>query len=202
MTPFIRLHPNDDVLIARQQLVGGTQVEGITTRGLVPPGHKVATRPIPSGSPIVKFGQVIGYATADIAPGAHVHVHNCAMGGHDQDYKIGVDYRPVQYREPMGATFKGIRRPDGRVGTRNFIALCSTVNCSSFSPLKWVSLAVNGCSPLCVSRCSVQYSRGTKASISSSRSTIMRRAGDCTRPALKPGLILRHSSGDRLKPTR
>src|SRR5688572_1525189 len=119
---FIRLDPQDNVVAAIVSLPTGTVLEGegVTVLRAVPMGHKVATRPIPSGSPVVKFGQIIGYATADIAPGAHVHVHNCAMGGHDQDYQIGVDYRPVQYREPMGATFKGIRRPDGRVGTRNF----------------------------------------------------------------------------------
>ena len=59
-------------------------------------GHKVATRPIPNGAPVMKFGQIIGYATDDIPPGAHVHVHNCAMGEHDQNYQIGVDYRPVR----------------------------------------------------------------------------------------------------------
>jgi altronate hydrolase len=80
---------------------------------------------------VVKFGQVIGYATENIAPGAHVHVHNCAMGAHDQDYRIGADYRPIQRRDPRNATFMGLRRADGRVGTRNFIALCSTVNCSA-----------------------------------------------------------------------
>ncbi len=53
------------------------------------------------------------------------------MGSHDQDYKIGVDYKPVQYRDPSEATFKGLVRADGRVGTRNYIALCSTVNCSA-----------------------------------------------------------------------
>jgi altronate hydrolase len=130
---FIRLHTEDNVIVAVVSLPTGARIEaeGITVERAVPMGHKVATQPIPKGSPVLKFGQIIGYATADIAPGAHVHVHNCAMGEHDQNYEIGVDYRPVQYRDPRGATFKGLRRADGRVGTRNYIALCSTVNCSA-----------------------------------------------------------------------
>ncbi|HWT29499.1 MAG TPA: UxaA family hydrolase, partial [Propylenella sp.] len=130
---YVRLHANDNVVVATASLPTGTvlDAEGVTVARAVPMGHKIATGPIRSGEAVIKFGQIIGYATADIAPGAHVHVHNCAMGEHDQNYQIGVDYRPVQYREPMGATFKGLRRADGRVGTRNFIALCSTVNCSA-----------------------------------------------------------------------
>ena len=130
---FVRLDAGDNVVVATVSLPTGASLEGegVTVARAVPMGHKVATRPVPAGSPVLKFGQIIGVATEDIAPGAHVHVHNCAMGGHDQDYRIGVDYRPVQYRDPMAATFKGIRRANGQVGTRNFIALCSTVNCSA-----------------------------------------------------------------------
>jgi altronate hydrolase len=130
---FVRLHPDDNVVIAVVSLPSGTDLdgEGVSVARAVPMGHKVATAAIPSGAPVKKFGQIIGYATQDISAGAHVHVHNCAMGDHDQDYHIGVDFRPVQYRDPAEATFKGLRRADGRIGTRNYIALCSTVNCSA-----------------------------------------------------------------------
>jgi altronate hydrolase len=130
---FIRLHSDDNVVVAAVSLPTGSSIEaeGVTVARAVPMGHKVATRAVPAGSPVLKFGQIIGYATQDIAPGEHVHVHNCAMGEHDQNYAVGVDYRPVQYRDPTEATFKGIRRSNGLVGTRNFIALCSTVNCSA-----------------------------------------------------------------------
>ena len=130
---FVRLHPSDNVVVAAASLPTGTRLESedVTVARAVPMGHKIATRPVPVGSPVLKFGQIIGYATQHIAPGEHIHVHNCAMGEHDQNYVIGVDYRPVQYREPAEATFKGIRRSNGLVGTRNFIALCSTVNCSA-----------------------------------------------------------------------
>lgn len=129
MTPFIRLHPNDDVLIARQQLVGGTQVEGITTRGLVPPGHKVATRAIETGQPVRRYNQIIGFASRPIAAGEHVHTHNLAMGDFDRDYAFGADVKAAQ--PPREASFMGIRRPDGRVATRNYIGILSSVNCSA-----------------------------------------------------------------------
>ena len=74
--------PNDDVVIARQQLVGGTKLldENVTVVGLVPPGHKVATRAIAKGEPVKRYNQIIGFASRDIAPGEHVHLHNLAMG--------------------------------------------------------------------------------------------------------------------------
>ncbi len=129
----IRLHPDDNVVVAAMSLRSSTALAepGVTVAKPVPRGHKVATVAIPKNNAVVKFGQVIGYATEDVAAGQHVHVHNCAMGEHDQNYEIGVDYRPVQYRDPSEATFKGLRRADGRVGTRNYIMLCSTVNCSA-----------------------------------------------------------------------
>src|SRR4051812_2363897 len=129
----VRLHSGDNVVVAAVSLPTGTALgsESVTVARAVPMGHKIATRLIRAGEAVVKFGQIIGYATADIAPGAHIHVHNCAMGEHDQNYQIGIDYKPVKYRDPMGASFMGLRRSNGKVGTRNFIALCSTVNCSA-----------------------------------------------------------------------
>ncbi len=128
----IRLNPNDDVVIARTQLVGGTLLadENVTVSGLVPPGHKVATRAIRAGSPIRRYNQIIGFASRDIAPGEHVHLHNLAMGAFERDYAFGVDVKPTRYVDPP-ATFMGIVRPDGRVATRNYIGLLSTVNCSA-----------------------------------------------------------------------
>ncbi|HVN36252.1 MAG TPA: altronate dehydratase family protein [Casimicrobiaceae bacterium] len=128
----IRLNPNDDVVIARTQLVGGTLLaeERVTVSGLVPPGHKVATRSISAGSPVRRYNQIIGFASRDIAPGEHVHLHNLAMGEFERDYAYGVDAKPTRYVDPP-ATFMGIVRPDGRVATRNYIGLLSTVNCSA-----------------------------------------------------------------------
>jgi altronate hydrolase len=128
----IRLHPNDDVVIARAQLVGGTQLldEKVTVSGLVPPGHKVATRAIKAGEPVRRYNQIIGFASRDIAPGEHVHLNNLAMGAFERDYAFGADMKPTQYLSPQ-ATFQGIVRADGRVATRNYIGILSTVNCSA-----------------------------------------------------------------------
>src|SRR5215510_12812 len=98
-TLTIRLHPNDDVVIARQQLVGGTTLieEGVTVVRLVPPGHKVATRAIPAGAPVKRYNQIIGFASRDIAPGEHVHLHNLEMRTFDRDYAFGADVKATQF---------------------------------------------------------------------------------------------------------
>ncbi|HQU48119.1 MAG TPA: altronate dehydratase family protein [Casimicrobiaceae bacterium] len=128
----IRLHPDDDVVIARQQLVGGTRLldENVTVAGLVPPAHKVATHAIAKGAPVRRYNQVIGFASRDIAAGEHVHLHNLAMGTFDRDYAFCADVRPTRYVDAP-ATFRGIVRPDGRVATRNYLGVLSTVNCSA-----------------------------------------------------------------------
>ena len=129
MTAFIRLHPQDDVLIARSQLVGGTTAESVVVKGLIPPGHKVATRAIAAGEPVRRYNQIIGFASKPIAAGEHVHTHNLAMGDFERDYAFGADVKPVPARRE--ATFMGIRRADGRVATRNYIGILSSVNCSA-----------------------------------------------------------------------
>ncbi|UTD27855.1 UxaA family hydrolase [Bradyrhizobium sp. WD16] len=127
----IRLHPDDSVVIARATLLPGTVVaDGITASDRVPAGHKVAVRPVAQGEPVRRYGQIIGFATAPIAPGQHVHTHNCGMGDFAKDYAYGVDARPTPQVE-VPATFQGIRRPDGRVATRNYIGILTSVNCSA-----------------------------------------------------------------------
>ena len=133
MTPFIRLHPCDDVLIARSQLVGGTTVESISVKGLIPAGHKVATRALAVGDPVRRYNQIIGFASKPIAAGEHVHTQNLwmaeAKGDFARDYAIGADVKPQPERRE--ATFMGYRRADGRVATRNYIGVLSSVNCSA-----------------------------------------------------------------------
>ncbi len=132
ISPVVRLHPADDVVIARSQLVGGTKLPGenVTVSGLIPPGHKVATRAIKAGAPVRRYNQIIGFASRDIAPGEHVHLNNLAMGDFERDYAFGVDVRPIEYVQPA-ATFQGIVRADGRIATRNYIGILSSVNCSA-----------------------------------------------------------------------
>src|SRR5437016_8959782 len=129
--PVIRLHPDDGVLIARSSLPPGMVVaEGVTTTERIPAGHKVATRAIAVGEPIRRYGQIIGFATAPIAPGQHVHTQNCGMGDFAKDYAYGADVKPVPNFD-LPATFEGIRRSDGRVATRNYIGILTSVNCSA-----------------------------------------------------------------------
>ncbi len=132
----IRLHPNDDVVIARQQLVGGTLLvaENVKVAGLVPPGHKVAVRRVRAGEPVRRYNQIIGFASRDIAPGDHVHLNNLEMRAFDRDYAFGADARPTEV-VTTPASFMGIARRDGpnagKVATRNYLGILSTVNCSA-----------------------------------------------------------------------
>ena len=130
--PFIRIHPTDNVVIARTQLLGGTVLEGegVTVSGLVPPGHKVATRAIALGEAVRRYGQVIGTATQPIAPGQHVHTHNLAFSDFAREHADGVDAVPTAF-EARPATFDGIVRADDRVATRNYIGVLTSVNCSA-----------------------------------------------------------------------
>ena len=132
MSLFIRIHPADDVVIAKQQLIGGTLLEGegVTVAGLIPPGHKVAVKPIRAGQPVRRYNQIIGTAKVDIAPGQHVHTHNLEFASFARDYAVGTGTHPTDYvAEP--ATFMGIVRPDGRVATRNYLGVLTSVNCSA-----------------------------------------------------------------------
>src|SRR5256714_4163235 len=129
--PVIRLHPDDGVLIARSSLPPGLVVdEGVTTAERIPAGHKVAIKPIAVGEPVRRYGQIIGLATVAISPGQHVHTQNCGMGDFAKDYAYGVDVKPVPNFD-LPATFEGIRRADGRVATRNYIGILTSVNCSA-----------------------------------------------------------------------
>ncbi|KAA9009397.1 UxaA family hydrolase [Histidinibacterium aquaticum] len=135
MSEPIVLDDADDVAILTTKAAEGDRPLGRGTPLAAPvqPGHKVARRTIARGAPIRKFGQVIGYATEEVPEGAHVHSHNCAIGAHDQDYAIGADLEAARAAIPdlPPRTFEGYAREDGRVGTRNMIALCATVNCSA-----------------------------------------------------------------------
>jgi altronate hydrolase len=133
-SPLIRLHANDNVLVARQPLALGQELAefGLRTRAQVPAGHKIAARRIAAGERVKKYDTVIGVALRDIEAGEHVHSHNLTLVDEYRDPAFGADLRPVAYvPEAERATFMGIVRPDGRVATRNFIGILSSVNCSS-----------------------------------------------------------------------
>ena len=96
----------------------------------IPAGHKVAVRAHAKGEPVRRYGQIIGFASDTIPPGAWVHTHNLGMGDFARDYAFGQDAKPT---EPVAspATFQGIIRADGRVATRNYIGIITSVNCSA-----------------------------------------------------------------------
>lgn len=133
LAPLLLLNPTDNVAVARRALKSG---ESLTVAGravvvteAIPANHKVAISPIPASREIRKFGQPIGSAAHDIAAGAWVHVHNVSIERERAGYEFSTDL--VQFASPSPRTFQGYRRKDGRAGTRNYIALISTVNCSA-----------------------------------------------------------------------
>lgn len=134
MSSIIHLQQQDNVGVSKAALPAGiTLIENdLTLRSDIPAMHKVALVPIAKGEAILKYGQVIGFANTDIAPGDHVHTHNCVMGDLEKDYgfcrnAVPTEYVPVEQR----ATFQGYRRANGKVGTRNYVGILTTVNCSA-----------------------------------------------------------------------
>lgn len=128
---FIVLSPEDNVAVASLAIEpGGELPDGVRAAARIDPGHKVAIHPIHVGEPVVKYGQAIGRATVEIAPGDHVHSHNLAF---DQDrLSIGAPVPPeAASAADKARTFMGYRRADGRAATRNFIGIIASVNCST-----------------------------------------------------------------------
>ena len=134
MSPLIRLHASDNVLVVREPLGLGQVLPefGLRTKAQLPAGHKIAARPIAAGERVLKYNVVIGAAMRDIQAGEHVHSHNIELVDEYRDPGFGLDVRPVDFvPEAERATFQGYVRADGGVGTRNFIGLFSSVNCSA-----------------------------------------------------------------------
>jgi altronate hydrolase len=132
MSTTIRLHPKDDVVIATRQLMSGAKIasEDLVVAGLIPPGHKIATRDIAAGEPVKRYNQIIGVAREAITRGQHVHTHNLSMADFTREHEFGIDKHATPFVDSP-ATFLGIRREDGRVATRNFIGVLTSVNCSA-----------------------------------------------------------------------
>jgi len=127
---LIVLHPDDTVAIARGPLAAGTPAgDGTTVRNPVPKGHKLALRAVRAGEAVIKFGQPIGHASSDIAAGEHVHTHNLAV----VDRSAEAEWSPPKTLPALEPSpeFMGYRRENGRVGTRNYLGVLTTVNCSA-----------------------------------------------------------------------
>ena len=130
----VRLHAADNVVTAKAAIAAGAALAGerVAAAAEIPVGHKVATAPIAAGEPVRKYDQIIGFASRPIAAGDHVHTHNVEVRAFARDYAYGSEARPTDFApEADRATFRGIVRDDGRVATRNYIGLVSSVNCSA-----------------------------------------------------------------------
>ncbi|OYU48484.1 MAG: galactonate dehydratase [Rhizobiales bacterium PAR1] len=127
----LRLNAADNVLVALETIEAGTELEGgLKAINRTPRGHKLATKAIPAGEAILKFGQIIGFASEAIPAGGWVHEHNVVMKDFTRDYAFGKDYIPTKFVEKP-ATFQGYKRANGKVGTRNYIGILTSVNCSA-----------------------------------------------------------------------
>ncbi len=134
LEPVIRLHPLDNVVVARYDLQPGTDIpdKTLVCREPIPAGHKVATADLEPGEAIRKYGQIMGFASKYIPRGAHVHTHNVEIKDYDRDYAFGAETRPTDLVAPENrATFRGIVRPNGRVATRNYIGILPTISCAN-----------------------------------------------------------------------
>ena len=127
---FIRLDRADTVITATRILALGTLVDGALTTAQIPSGHKVATIQMALGDPVRKYSQLIGYASCDIMPGDHVHTHNVDFRNTAMEYEFSTDLRLMPSAAKQD-TFMGFRRENGKVGTRNYIAIITSVNCSA-----------------------------------------------------------------------
>ena len=128
----LRLNAADNVVVAVDLIEPGATAAGVTATAKVPRGHKMAVAGIAKGAPVTKYGQIMGFATANIAPGEHVHSHNCGFAAFERDYAFARDAKeeevlPVEAQ----ATFQGFRRANGRAATRNYIGILTSVNCSA-----------------------------------------------------------------------
>ena len=142
----VQLHPEDHVALAKIDLARGlilvsTREPGdttrITVRDQIPSGHKLALRRIAAGETVLRYGQIIGIADRTILPGEHVHTHNLSSPHMARELAAGTDVAPIA-RSTGGQprTFLGYRRADGRVGTRNYLAVISTVDCAAPAALR------------------------------------------------------------------
>ncbi len=127
----IVLGDKDNVAIALRAILKDDPIGelGLSARTDIPKGHKVAKRAIPSGEAVFKYGQIIGRSTKDISAGEHVHTHNIEFTDHKSGYEFATEiHNNTSVAE--NAEFLGYQRDDGTVGTRNYIGILTSVNCS------------------------------------------------------------------------
>ena len=139
----LSLNAKDNIIVAVDALSAGITARGVRAALRIPRGHKMASTLIAKGQPVLKFGQVIGFATEDIHPGQHVHTHNCAFAAFERDYAFAQDAQREQVLPvEQQATFQGFRRANSKCGTRNYIGVVTSVNCSA-TVARFIAEAVN-----------------------------------------------------------
>ena len=128
----VQLHEDDNVALAIKSLNIGTSLDGIAVQENIPTGHKVAIHPISRGTQITKYGQIIGYAKSNILPGQHVHTHNVEFRPSNPVHSVGEGIKQFEVcSDSEKRFFQGFKRDNGQTGTRNFIAVLTSVNCSA-----------------------------------------------------------------------
>ena len=137
MTDFVKLNGTDNVVTVTRSIELGTEISGITSNQNIPRGHKFAIQDIAIGDPILKYAQKIGYASLQIHAGDHVHTHNVEFRNVDADYEYSTNICEAKIANNNQLdTFMGYRRENGKVGTRNYIAIVTSVNCSATAARK------------------------------------------------------------------
>ena len=137
MTDFVRLNGTDNVVTVTRAIELGAEVSGVTSNQNVPRGHKIAIENISLGEPIIKYAQKIGYASEPITAGDHVHTHNVEFRNVDAKYEFSTNIsEPKPADTQIANSFMGYKRPNGKVGTRNYIAIVTSVNCSATAARK------------------------------------------------------------------
>ncbi|WP_402462354.1 UxaA family hydrolase [Isoptericola aurantiacus] len=136
MSDLLVLRDGDDVAVATRDLTPGDRAvapdgSAVVVHGDVPRGHKLALHAVAAGDPVRKYGQTIGVATVDIAVGDHVHAHNLGFDPGEREAPLGGEHTELAVPDGPRPTFRGYRRADGRVGTRNYVAILTSVNCSA-----------------------------------------------------------------------
>src|SRR5260370_42253352 len=134
-TPAIQLHPSDNIAVARVPLSPGQTIRladtSIQVRDSVPAGHKVALKALATGDVLIRYGQVMGRARMPVEPGDHVHVHNVGYEELTLSYEFPDGERQLPLLPKNIPTFLGYPREDGRVGTRNYLAIVAASNCAA-----------------------------------------------------------------------
>ena len=128
----VKLNDNDNVATALRNIEAGETTQNVKSLNKIPKGHKISLRKINKGEKIIKYDQLIGIASKDILVGDHVHVENTDFKSTDHDYEYSTSIKLPNMIEPeKRPTFKGYKRPNGKVGTRNYIGILTSVNCSA-----------------------------------------------------------------------